>query len=81
MFSTEAFNIGVHLANKTVVVVKSSQHFYASFSRIAAEVRYTSTPGALDLDFARIPYQRRNPNYWPRVAAPLGYERGTGADA
>jgi hypothetical protein len=23
----------------------------------------------------------RNPNHWPRVAAPLGYERGTGADA
>jgi microcystin degradation protein MlrC len=40
VLSTEAFtNIGVHLAKKTVVVVKSSQHFYPSFSRIAAEVR------------------------------------------
>lgn len=53
MFSTEAItNIGVHLANKTVVVVKSTQHFYTSFSRIAAEVRYISTPGALDFDFS-----------------------------
>lgn len=77
VFSTDAFtNIGVDLAGKRVVVVKSSQHFYTSFSRIAAEVRYISTPGALDLDFARIPYQHRDPNYWPRITDPLGYERG-----
>ncbi len=63
VFSTDAFtNIGVDLADKRVVVVKSSQQFYTSFSQIAAEVRYVSTPGALDLDFARIPYQRRDPN-------------------
>jgi microcystin degradation protein MlrC len=72
VFTRDAFTgLGVDLAGKTLIVVKSSQHFYADFSQISADIRYVSTAGALDLDFARIPYVRRDLNYWPRVADPL----------
>jgi microcystin degradation protein MlrC len=64
-------DLGIDLTGKKLIVVKSSQHFYTDFSPIAAEVRYISTPGTLDLDFARLPYTQRDPNYWPRVADPL----------
>ena len=72
VFTRNAFTgLGIDLARQKLIVVKSSQHFYTDFAPIAAEVRYISTPGALDLDFARLPYRHRDLNYWPRVSDPL----------
>lgn len=72
VFTRDAFTgLGIDLAQKKLIVVKSSQHFYADFSRISADIRYVSTAGALDLDFARLPYTKRDLNYWPRVADPF----------
>jgi microcystin degradation protein MlrC len=57
-FSTECFTEhGIDLAQKAVVVVKSSQHFRASFDRIAAQTVYCNAPGALNLDLAAMPYR------------------------
>ena len=42
-----------------LVVVKSTQHFYAAFAPIARAVLYVSTPGAIPPDFASIPYTKR----------------------
>lgn len=63
--------LGCTLADKRIVVVKSSQHFYAGFAPIAAEIRYVSAPGALTMDFANIPYVRKIAPFWPRVADPF----------
>ncbi len=72
VFTRDAFTgLGIELAQKKLIVVKSSQHFYADFAQISADIRYVSSAGALDLDFARIPYTRRDLDYWPRVADPL----------
>jgi microcystin degradation protein MlrC len=30
-----------------------------------------NSPGALQVDFAAIPYTKRSPDYWPRVADPF----------
>ena len=38
-------------------MVKSTQHFYAGFDPIAAEVIYVAAPGAIPPDFANIPYE------------------------
>lgn len=58
VFSTECFTeLGIDLAQKAVVVVKSSQHFRASFDRIAAQTVYCNAPGALNLDLAAMPYR------------------------
>jgi microcystin degradation protein MlrC len=72
VYSTDAFTrIGILLPQKRAVVVKSTQHFYASFAPIAADILYVATPGALSPDYARLPYTRRDPNFWPRVADPF----------
>jgi microcystin degradation protein MlrC len=71
MSPTAFTEIGIDLSGKRIVVVKSTQHFYAEFAPIAAEVVYVSTPGALTPDFANIAYEKRSLNYWPRVENPF----------
>ena len=39
--------LGCDLAAKKIIVVKSSQHFYASFSQVARHVLYTGAPGTV----------------------------------
>lgn len=71
-FHPDAFTgLGLTLHGKRVVVVKSIQHFHAAFAPIAREVRYVAAPGAIPPDYAAIPFTKRSPNYWPRVADPF----------
>lgn len=71
-FHPDAFTgLGLTLHDKSVVVVKSIQHFHAAFSPIARDVRYVSAPGAIPPDYAAIPFTKRSPNYWPRVENPF----------
>lgn len=74
-FAPDAFTgLGLTLDDKRIVVVKSMQHFHAGFSPIASAVRYVAAPGAVPPDYAAIPYTKRSPNYWPRVADPFAEE-------
>jgi microcystin degradation protein MlrC len=74
-FSTGLFTeLGIALANKRLIVVKSTQHFHAQFAPLARQVLYVTTPGVMSMDFARLPYQRRSLDYWPRVADPHGFD-------
>ncbi len=57
--------LGCDPKSKKIVVVKSSQHFYASFSRIAAGVLYADSPGALCTDFRRLSYRKVSTPKWP----------------
>ena len=58
-------NLGVDLAAKKIVVVKSSQHFYASFSNVAQKVIYVGAPGAVTLDLKTLPYRKIKRPKWP----------------
>jgi microcystin degradation protein MlrC len=70
-FHPDAFEgLGLALGGLKLVVVKSSQHFYAGFAPIAAAVRYVGAPGAMDHDFAALPYTKLTRPYWPRVEDP-----------
>ena len=72
VFAPNAFTgLGIDLRRARIVVVKSSHHFYAKFGPIAAAVLYVDSPGALQLDFAKIAYTKRDLNYWPRVRDPF----------
>jgi len=72
VFNPDAFTgLGLTLADKRIVVVKSTQHFHAGFAPVAREIRYVAAPGAIGPDFAAIPYTRRTRPYWPRVADPF----------
>ncbi len=66
--------LGIDLSSKKAVILKSTQHFYTSFSPIASEVLYVDTPGLLRGDYENIPYRHRDPNYWPRVPDPHGWD-------
>jgi microcystin degradation protein MlrC len=71
VFHPDAFTgLGCTLADKRIIVVKSTQHFHAGFAPLG-EVRYVSAPGAIGPDFANIPFTRRTKPYWPRVADPF----------
>ena len=76
-FAPDAFTgLGLTLHDKALVVVKSSQHFQAAFAPIARAIRYVSGPGALDFDYAALPYTKRTAPFWPRVADPFGAAAG-----
>jgi microcystin degradation protein MlrC len=70
-FNPDAFTqFGINLAAKQMIVVKSSQHFYAGFAPIGSEVIFCDGPGALNRDMGKIPYRKFTGPYWPRVANP-----------
>lgn len=73
-FSPDAFTgLGIELASKKIIAVKSSWHFQAHFAPIADELIAVATPGALQMDFAAIDYRKkRDQRYFPRVPDPLG---------
>jgi microcystin degradation protein MlrC len=62
--------LGIDLAAKKLVIVKSAQHFHAEFGPLAKSVLYVSTPASLSTDFANLPYRVRDLDYWPRVEEP-----------
>ena len=63
---TDVFtNLGVDLTAKKIIVVKSSQHFYASFSKVAKHVIYAGAPGAVTLDLKTLPYEKIRRPKWP----------------
>lgn len=57
--------IGIDLASKKLVVVKSTNHFYASYSPLASRVLYCDTPGPIPRDHRKVPYTRIKRPIWP----------------
>lgn len=63
---TDLFSqLGCDLSQCRIVVVKSSQHFYASFSQVARQVIYTAAPGSVTSDLRSLPYQKVQRPKWP----------------
>ncbi len=72
VFHPDGFSqFGIDLTNQRVIVVKSSQHFYAGFAPLAKEIIYVATPGAINPNFANIDYTKREHPFWPNVADPF----------
>jgi microcystin degradation protein MlrC len=71
-FSPPVFtDLGIDLAAKQIVVVKSSNHFHAAFAPIAASVLYLDSGGPYPPDASKIPYTKirrpfspLDPNPW-----------------
>lgn len=57
--------IGCDLSSKKIIVVKSSQHFHASYSKLAKHILYASAPGAVTLDLKTLPYRKIQRPRWP----------------
>lgn len=63
-------NLDVDPASKDVLLVKSTNHFFAGFAPIAAEIVYVSAPTSYPTDPARTNYLKLDRDIWPRVASP-----------
>jgi microcystin degradation protein MlrC len=50
--------LGIDIAGKQVVVVKSASHFYTAFAPLAAEIIYVNCGGPYPPDPAKIPYRK-----------------------
>jgi microcystin degradation protein MlrC len=57
--------LGVDLSNKRLVVVKSTNHFYAAFSPLASKVLYCDADGPIARDHRKVPYTRVQRPIWP----------------
>lgn len=64
-------NFGIDPTQRQLLVVKSTQHFYAAFAPIASEVIYMAAPGAIAPLFKEIPYKRVDRNKYPWVDDPF----------
>ena len=72
VFHPDGFTqFGIDLSKEKIVVVKLSQHFYAGFAPLAKKIIYVASPGAINPDFARIQYTKRETPYWPKVENPF----------
>lgn len=58
-------NLGIDPKQRKILVVKSNQHFYASFSQIAAQVLYAEGDGPLPRDYTRLPWKKVQRPIWP----------------
>jgi microcystin degradation protein MlrC len=78
IFSPDAFTgLGIDLASKRMIVVKSSWHFQAGFGAMADTIIPVATPGAIQMDFAAIDYRKkRDMDFFPRVHDPLKSPKG-----
>ena len=68
VFGPQVFsNFGIDPSQKRLLVVKSTQHFYAGFAPIAGEILYMAAPGAIAPLFTQIPYTRVDLHKYPWV--------------
>jgi microcystin degradation protein MlrC len=57
--------LGLEPQTRKIVVVKSSQHFYASFAPLAAKVIYVGAPGVVVRDLSMLPFVKIARPKWP----------------
>jgi microcystin degradation protein MlrC len=70
-FDPSLFSVmGIDPVSRKVLVIKSTNHFFASFSPIAAEILYCSAGTPYPNNPARTPYRRAPRDIWPMVGNP-----------
>lgn len=65
MHSTAFLEAGCDPWTKRLVIVKSSQHFYAGFAPKAAKVIYCDAPGSMNSNALERPYRNIRRPIWP----------------
>ena len=69
-FGVDLFTqLGLDPAQRKIVVVKSSQHFRASFEPIATRVIMVDAPGVVARDITSLPYRKIRRPKWPLHAS------------
>lgn len=65
-------NLGIDPRREKILVVKSNQHFFASFSTIASKILYAEGDGALPRDYRKLPFKKIERPIWPLDAKQSG---------
>jgi microcystin degradation protein MlrC len=65
-------NLGIDPLKKDILLVKSTNHFYAGFEPIASRIIYVSAPTSYPSDPAKTNYIKLKRAIWPRVSDPFG---------
>ncbi|WP_439561387.1 M81 family metallopeptidase [Roseinatronobacter sp.] len=72
-FSPDLFtNLGIDIAAKRALVVKSTNHFHGAFAPVASEILYCAVDGPYPNDPRRTDYKHLTRAIWPRVDDPHG---------
>ena len=58
-------HLGVDLRAQRIICLKSTNHFYAAFAPLAAEVLYCDANGPLPRDVRQVPYRHIRRPIWP----------------
>ncbi|MBS0564014.1 MAG: M81 family metallopeptidase [Proteobacteria bacterium] len=66
--------LGIDPLAQKILVIKSTNHFYAAFAPIAADILYCSAGKPYPNDPATNPYRLVRKDIWPRSADPFGKE-------
>lgn len=70
-FDPSLFSVmGIDPKSRKILLIKSTNHFYDSFSKIASEIVYCSAGKPYPNDPATTPYRKAPKNIWPMVADP-----------
>jgi microcystin degradation protein MlrC len=72
--------LGVDPRTFDVIVVKSTNHFYAGFAPLAGKVVFVDGPGALERNFVKREYRKLGRPVWPKTDDPFGTNQA-GANA
>ncbi|SER53521.1 Microcystin degradation protein MlrC, contains DUF1485 domain [Faunimonas pinastri] len=67
-------NMGIDFTAKDLLLVKSTNHFYAGFAPVASEIVYVVAPTSYPTNPAITEYRKLDREIWPRVADPLGVD-------
>jgi microcystin degradation protein MlrC len=65
-------DLGIELATKKFIGVKSTNHFHAAYGPIAAQVLYADGGGPSPMDLRKYPYQKIPRPHWPHDELPEG---------
>ncbi|GGA49578.1 M81 family metallopeptidase [Pelagibacterium lentulum] len=65
-------NMGVNFAEKDILLIKSTNHFFAGFDPVSSEIIYIEAPSTYPVDPTKTDYKKMQRNIWPRVSDPLG---------
>src|SRR5690606_1984373 len=66
--------LGIDPTRKKILVLKSTNHFFAAFFPIASEILSCSAGSPYPNNPATTPYRRARRDIWPMVPAPHGAE-------
>jgi len=70
-FDSSLFEVmGIDPTSKRILVIKSTNHFYNSFSKIAAEIFYCSAGTPYPKDARVTPYRKARRDIWPIIENP-----------